>query len=146
MNHVLINPAILGPPRGYTNGILAAPGRVLFIAGQIAWDETQTIVSSSFSEQFSRALENVCTVLAAAGGRPEHLCRLTIFVTDRQAYLAQRSEIGIAYRRIVGAYYPAMALVEVAALLEEDALVEIEATAVVPDPNVAAGPAAEERP
>ena len=133
MRHTLINPVELGAPRGYSHGILAAPGRWLFIAGQIGWDRAQKLVSPRFYAQFGQALQNVCTVLEAAGGRPEHLCRLTIYVTDRRIYLSELSEVGQAYRTVLGHHFPAMALLEVSALLEEGALVEIEGTAVVPD-------------
>jgi enamine deaminase RidA (YjgF/YER057c/UK114 family) len=133
MAHELINPPTLGPPRGYSNGVLAEPGgRLLFIAGQVAWDESQTIVSDELDVQFGRALENVVAVLKAAGGAPEHLVRLMIYVTDRDQYLRSLKPIGAAYRRVLGRHYPAMALVEVKALLEPSAKVEIEATAVLP--------------
>src|SRR5687767_8302549 len=119
MAHELINPKELGSPRGYSNGVLAEPGgRLLFIAGQIAWDETQTIVSDELDVHFGRALENVVAVLRAAGGAPEHLVRLMIYVTDRDQYLRAFKSIGEAYRRVLGRHYPAMALVEVKALLE----------------------------
>jgi enamine deaminase RidA (YjgF/YER057c/UK114 family) len=133
MAHELINPPALGPPHGYSNGVLAeAGGRLLFIAGQVAWDETQRIVSDELDQQFGRALENVALVLKAAGGKPEHLVRLMIYVTDRDQYLRALEPIGEAYRRVMGRHYPAMALVEVKALLEPAAKVEIEGTAVLP--------------
>ena len=133
MAHELINPQALGPPHGYSNGVLAeAGGRLLFIAGQIAWDEKQRIVSDQLEQQFVRALENVIVVLKAAGGAPEHLVRMMIYVTDRDQYLKSLKPIGEAYRRVMGRHYPAMALVEVKALLEPEAKVEIEATAVLP--------------
>jgi len=133
MAHELINPALLGAPKGYSNGVLAeAGGRLLFIAGQVGWDETQCIVSDELEAQFGRALENVVAVLTAAGGRPEHVVRLMIYVTDRDQYLKALKSIGHAYRRVMGRHYPAMALIEVKALLEPAAKVEIEGTAVVP--------------
>jgi enamine deaminase RidA (YjgF/YER057c/UK114 family) len=133
MAHELINPPALGPPRGYSNGVLAeAGGRLLFIAGQVAWDESQRIVSDELDAQFARALENVLAVLKAAGGAPEHLVRLMIYVTDRDQYLRAMKPIGQAYRRVLGRHYPAMVLVEVKALLEPAAKVEIEGTAVLP--------------
>ena len=133
MAHELINPAALGAPKGYSNGVLAeAGGRLLFIAGQVGWDETQCIVSDELEAQFGRALENVVAVLTAAGGRPEHVVRLMIYVTDRDQYLKALKSIGQAYRRVMGRHYPAMALIEVKALLEPAAKVEIEGTAVVP--------------
>ncbi len=128
-----INPAELGAPRGYSNGMLAARGaQMLFVAGQVGWDEKQRIVGDGFAEQFARALENVVTVVREAGGRPEHLARLTIYLVDRREYLAALEEVGTAYRGIMGRHYPAMALLEVKALLEPGAKVEIEATAALP--------------
>ena len=128
-----INPSSLGAPRGYSNGMIApAGGRVLFVAGQIAWDADQRLVGEGFTGQFERALANVLAVVREAGGGPEQVGRLTIYVTDRQEYLAALSEVGEAYRRVMGRHFPAMALVEVAALLEHGAKVEIEATAVLP--------------
>ena len=128
-----INPAELGAPRGYSNGMLAPPGaRLLFVAGQVGWDGNQEIVGESFAEQFGQALANVVTVVREAGGRPEHLARLTIYVVDHHDYLAALGEIGTVYRAIMGRHYPAMALVEVKALLEPGAKVEIEGTAALP--------------
>ncbi|HEV3090188.1 MAG TPA: RidA family protein [Candidatus Cybelea sp.] len=118
-------------PSGYANGVLAE-GRYLAIAGQIGWNESCELVSDNFAAQAAQALRNVVAVLRAAGGEPEHLVRLTWYVTDKQAYRASLSELGRAYREIVGAVYPAMTLVVVAGLLEEGAQVEIEATAVLP--------------
>ena len=128
-----INPPELGAPRGYSNGILAPAGaRLLFVAGQVGWNERQEIVGDGFAEQFAQALTNVVTVVRAAGGEPEHLVRLTIYVIDHREYLAALQEIGAAYRGIMGRHYPAMALVEVKALLEPGAKVEIEGTAALP--------------
>ncbi len=128
-----IDPAALGPPKGYSNGILADPGRVLFVAGQVAFDANQKIVGGDdFAAQFGRALDNVLLVVAEAGGKPEHVGRITIFVTDKSRYVAASKAIGEAYRARMGKHYPAMSLVQVAALLEDGALVEIEATAVIP--------------
>ncbi|MEQ9497260.1 MAG: RidA family protein [Deltaproteobacteria bacterium] len=130
--HEIINPESLGAPRGYSNGILAAPGRMLFVAGQIAWDGEQQLVSDDFATQFGQALENVVAVVKAAGGTVEDLCRLTVYVTDKKAYIAGIKQIGARYRELMGRHYPTMALVEVADLLEEGAQVEIEGTAVLP--------------
>ncbi len=118
-------------PRGYANGI-AARGELLFIAGQIGWDLEGRLVSDDFAAQFEKALENVAAVLAAAGGEPAHLARVTVYVTDKTAYRAAQRTIGDAWRRILGGVFPAMSLVQVADLLENGALVEIEATAVLP--------------
>ena len=119
-------------PSGYSNAIVAE-GRVLAISGQIGWDPaTGRFHSDDFAEQTAQALRNVVAVLRAGGAEPGHLVRLTWFVTDRAAYVAARRAIGTAYGEILGAHYPAMSVVVVAGLLEERALVEIEATAVIP--------------
>ncbi len=128
-----INPADLGAPRGYSNGMLAAAGgRLLFVAGQIGWDREQKLVSNEFALQFAQALRNVLRVVREAGGQPEHVGRLTIYVTDHQEYVREIKAVGAGYRALMSKHYPAMALVEVKALLEPGAKVEIEATAVVP--------------
>ncbi len=130
-----INPQSLGAPRGYSNGMLApAGGRLLFVAGQIAWDAEGRLRGSSFVEQLEAALGNVLEVVRAAGGGPEHVGRLTFYVTSCAEYLADLSAVGEAYRRVMGRHYPAMALLQVAALVVPEAKVEIEATAVVPEP------------
>ncbi len=118
-------------PRGYSNGVVAK-GEILFVAGQIGWDHEEKLVSDEFLPQFSKALENVKAVLDAAGAKPEHLARVTIYVTDKTVYLAAAAQIGDEWRRILGKVFPAMALLQVADLLEDGALVEIEATAVIP--------------
>jgi enamine deaminase RidA (YjgF/YER057c/UK114 family) len=117
-------------PRGYANGIVAE-GRLVFVAGQIGWDEEQRF-EAGLAEQVRRTLANVLAVLAEAGGGPEHVARLTWYVTDREAYLRELEPIGAAYRELMGRHYPAMAVVVVAGLIEPEALVEIEATAVLP--------------
>lgn len=128
-----INPESLGAPKGYSNGMLApAGGRVLFVAGQIGWNAEQKLVSERFAEQFGQALRNVLTVVEHTGGRAEHIGRLTVYVTDKAEYLGALKDVGAAYRLHMGRHYPAMALVEVKALVEPGAKVEIEATAVVP--------------
>lgn len=132
MTHEIINPPSLGPPKGYSNGLLAeAGGRLLFVAGQIGWDAEQNLVGDGFAAQFGRALANVLTVVREAGGAVEDVGRLTIFVTDRDEYAGALEEVGAAYREVMGRHYPAMSLVEVQALLEPGAKVEIEATAVI---------------
>ena len=132
MNFTFINPESLGAPRGYSNGVLVEPGgRLLFIAGQIAWDEQQQIVSDDLVEQFDRALANVITVVSEAGGRPETIARLILYVTDKVEYRDRMKEIGARYRSRMGKHFPAMVLVEVQGLLEDDAQIEIEATAVL---------------
>jgi enamine deaminase RidA (YjgF/YER057c/UK114 family) len=132
MTFKLINPVSLGSPRGFSNGVLTdAGGRLLFVAGQIAWDDTQTIVSENFVEQFDRALANVIAVVSEAGGRPEQIARMTVYVTNKLEYLRYQRGIGERYRAHMGKHYPAMVLVEVKSLLDDDALVEIEAVAVL---------------
>jgi enamine deaminase RidA (YjgF/YER057c/UK114 family) len=119
-------------PRGYSNGVTAR-GVQIYVAGQIGWNEREEVVSDDFAQQTAQALRNVVAVLAAAGARPEHLVRMTWYVTDKREYAACSKAVGEAYREIVGDVYPAMTLVQVAALLEDRAKVEIEATAVVPE-------------
>jgi enamine deaminase RidA (YjgF/YER057c/UK114 family) len=128
----IINPEALGQPRGYSNGILFEGGSVLFIAGQIGWDRDSRIVSDDFADQFAQALGNVLAVVREAGGQPENIGRLLIFVTDKGEYNAQLRAIGSAYRQLMGKHFPAMSLVEVSSLLEPLAKVEIEAIAVIP--------------
>ncbi|HEY1654201.1 MAG TPA: RidA family protein [Candidatus Tumulicola sp.] len=125
-----VNPAGWPRPSGYANGILAE-GRFLAISGQIGWNERGELVSGDFLEQAGQALKNVVEVLRAAGGRPEDLVRLTWYVVDKQQYRAALRALGRTYREILGENYPAMTLVQVADLLEEGALVEVEATAIL---------------
>ena len=127
---VIINSKELSAPRGYSHGILAT-GRLLFVAGQVGWNARAEIVSNRFVEQFDQALANVLCVVAEAGGSAQSIARLTIYVTDKAEYLAAQQEIGGRYRVRMGKHYPAMTLVEVKALLEDGARVEIEATAVL---------------
>jgi enamine deaminase RidA (YjgF/YER057c/UK114 family) len=132
MSFRFINPESLGSPRGYSNGVLAeTSGRILFIAGQIAWDEQQKIVSADFVEQFDRALANVIAVVTEAGGSPEAIARLLIYVTDKEAYRQRTREIGERWRARMGKHFPALALVEVESLLEDEAKVEIEGIAML---------------
>jgi enamine deaminase RidA (YjgF/YER057c/UK114 family) len=130
MSHRILQPDGWERPRGYANGI-AAEGRQVFVSGQIGWDAAQRIVSDEFAAQARQALANIVTVLATAGAKPEHLVRLTWFVTSRDEYNAALREIGAAYRELIGRHYPAMSVVVVAGLLEPRAKVEIEATAVI---------------
>jgi enamine deaminase RidA (YjgF/YER057c/UK114 family) len=132
MSLKLINPETLGAPSGYSHGVLAdAGGKLLFIAGQIAWDQNQNIVSDDFVEQFDRALANVMTVLKAAGGESENIARIVIYVTNKLEYRGQIRAVGERYRKHMGKHFPAMVLVEVAGLLDDAAKVEIEAMAVL---------------
>ena len=119
-------------PKGYANGIEAA-GRQIFVSGQIGWNERAEIVSDRLPDQARQALANVVAVLAEAGARPEHVVRLTWYVTSREEYLAEAGAIGEAYRSVMGKHFPAMSVVQVVALVEARAKVEIEATAVVPE-------------
>ena len=129
----LINPEPLGRPRGWTHGILTpSGGRVLFVAGQTAADASGRVAAAELVPQWERALENVLAVVRAAGGSPEHIGRMTVYVTDRDTYLASLKPLGDVHRKLMGRHYPAMALVEVRALVDPQALVEIEATAVLP--------------
>ena len=120
------------PPIGYANGIAAGAGRLVFIAGQVGWDARQKFASEALAPQFEQALRNVLAVLAEAGGRPEHICRITAFCCDKPAYLAARGELGAVWRRLMGKHYPAMSMIFVADLLDRPGIIELEATAVVP--------------
>ena len=121
------------PPRGYSNGV-SARGRTVMVAGQVGWDpKTGKFADRDFAHQTGHALDNIVAVLRAAGAAPGHVVRMTWYITDRHAYVAAQKTIGIAYRTRFGSHYPAMTLVIVAGLLEPDAVVEIEATAFVPD-------------
>ena len=125
-------PAAWIKPRGYANGV-AANGTQVYIAGQIGWDEEARMTSDLFAPQATQALRNVLAVLREAGGRPEHLVRMTWYVTDKREYLASLKEIGQAFRELIGDYDIAMSAVQVVALIEDNAKVEIEATAVITD-------------
>ncbi len=129
----ILLPAGWPKPRGYSEGI-AAHGTVVAIAGQVGWDETHKLVGPSFVDQARQALRNIRAVLAEAGGRPEDIVRMTWFVTSKDAYLADREGLGEAYRSVMGKHFPAMTAVQVVALMVKDALVEIEATAVLSTP------------
>lgn len=125
-----INPETLASPKGYNHGVLSS-GRILFIAGQIGWDRNEKLVDG-FKAQFDLALANVLEVVRVAGGNPQDIGRFTIFVKDKSEYLKVRKDIGKIYRQRMGNHYPAMSLVIVKDLLEDGALIEIEATAVIP--------------
>ncbi len=130
--HRTLQPDGWSRPRGYANGI-SARGRQIHVAGQIGWNAQQQLVSDDFVEQAAQAMRNIVAVLACDGATPAHLVRLTWYVTDRDQYIESGAALGEAYREIFGRVYPAMSAVQVCALMEEDALVEIEATAIVPD-------------
>jgi enamine deaminase RidA (YjgF/YER057c/UK114 family) len=127
----LLHPKHWARTRGFSHGV-AAEGRQVFVAGQVGWNVRQEIVGDDFVAQVEQALHNVVDILAEADARPEHLVRLTWYVCDKQEYLKRSSEVGEVYRRIIGRHFPAMTLVQVAALVEDRARVEIEATAIVP--------------
>ena len=128
----VLQPAHWAPPRGYANGVAVAPGTQIFVAGQIGWNAQQLFVSDDLVAQVRQALSNVRAVLAEAGARPEHICRMTWYLTDKREYLARGREIGAAYRELMGSYAVAMSAVQVSALMEDRAKVEIEVTAVLP--------------
>lgn len=118
------------PAKGYANGVIAE-GRVVFLGGQIGWNEAQVFESDDFIDQFRQTLRNIVVLLAEAGGGPENLVRLTWFITDRDAYMNSQKEMGRVYRQLIGRHFPAMSVVQVVKLVEERALIEIEATAVL---------------
>ena len=128
----ILQPPTWSRPRGYSNGV-AAKGTLVFIGGQIGWDGQCRFASDDFAAQACQALANVVEVLAQAGGKPEHIARMTWYVTDKREYVAASQAIGEAYREIMGRHFPAMTAIEVRALIEDRAKVEIEATAVIPD-------------
>ena len=129
--HEFLSPKGWKPARGYSDGVVAS-GRMLFLGGMIGWNGQQEFESDDFIEQVAQALRNIVDVLAEGGALPEHLVRLTWYVIDRDEYVARQTELGRVYREIIGKHFPAMALVQVVALVERRAKVEIEATAVVP--------------
>lgn len=133
MGHEILKPESWGRPSGYSNGVKTEAGRLIAVAGQIAWDARQQLQGrDDFTVQFDQALANVVSVVEAAGGQAQHIVKLTIFVVDRQSYLHSRRDLAPIYRRRMGLHFPAMTLVEVKGLLEEGALVEIDALAVIP--------------
>ena len=133
MTFRIINPESLGAPSGYANGLLTeTSGKLLFIAGQIAWNQQHQIVSEDFVEQFDKALANVVLVVSEAGGRASDIARLIIYVTNKREYLERTREVGERYRKHMGKHFPAMVLVQVAGLLDDAAKVEIEGIAVLP--------------
>jgi enamine deaminase RidA (YjgF/YER057c/UK114 family) len=128
----ILQPPGWARPRGYSNGILTR-GKLVFVAGQIGWDEQCRFQTSDLAAQVRQALVNVVAVLAQAGARPEHIARMTWYVTDKREYVAAFRTIGEAYREVIGSHYPVMTAVQVSALIEDQAKVEIEVTAVIPD-------------
>jgi enamine deaminase RidA (YjgF/YER057c/UK114 family) len=134
----ILQPSAWTRPRGYAHGV-AAQGKQIFISGQIGWNEQGNFEAPDFVGQAKQALQNIVTILAEANGKPEHIVRLTWYVIDREEYRARSKELGEAYRALMGTHYPAMSVVQVAGLVEEQAWVEIEATAVVPSQSIEAG-------
>lgn len=128
----ILQPRGWKPPIGYANGIESA-GRMVFVAGQVGWNEQQVFESEALAVQFEQALKNVIAVLAEAGARPEHVCRMTAYCCDKPAYLAVRSELGAIWRRYMGRHYPAMSMIFVSDLLDSPGNIELEATAVIPE-------------
>lgn len=129
----ILQPPGWARPKGFSNGIAVRGGRTVYIAGQVGWTGQGEWKEMTFGGQFRQALANIVAVLAEAGGRPEHLVRLTWYVLDRQEYLDSLKEVGAAYRELIGKHYPTMAVLQVGGLVEPQARLEIEATAVVPD-------------
>ena len=128
----ILLPAGWAPPIGYANGIAATPGRIVFVAGQVGWNAQQVFESPDILPQFDQALANVLAVLAEAGGRPEHICRMTAYCCDKPAYLAARPQLGKIWKKHMGRHFPAMSMIFVSDLLDSPGKIELEATAVVP--------------
>jgi enamine deaminase RidA (YjgF/YER057c/UK114 family) len=120
------------PPIGYSNGIAAKPGRIVFVAGQVGWDEQQKFQSADIVPQFEQALKNIVAVLAEAGAKPQHICRMTAYCCDKPAYLAARRQLGKLWMQYIGRHFPAMSMMFVSDLLDNPGKIELEATAVVP--------------
>ena len=129
----IIQPDGWAPATGYSNGILVHPGNILFIAGQVGWDENEVFQSTEVGPQFEQALKNILAILEKAGGRAEHICRMTCYCTNKKKYIEARKEIGKAWKQLLGKNFPAMSMIFVADLLAPQSLIEIETTAVIPD-------------
>ncbi len=132
MHHEIILPEGWPAPKGYSNGILAQPGRTLFLAGQVGWTSEEVFESDKLVPQFEQALKNIVAIINKAGGKPEHICKMTCFCKDRDQYLASRRELGKIWKDIIGNHYPCMSMIFVVDLLDHPALIEIETTAVIP--------------
>lgn len=130
--HTILQPEGWAKPRGYSNGV-AASGRTIFIGGQIGWNAQCEFETDDFVGQVRQTLENIVAILAEAGGRPEHITTMTWYFTDKQEYLSNPKALGEAYRAVIGKHFPAMAAVQVVALVEDRAKIEIQATAVIPE-------------
>ena len=136
----ILQPAGWAQPKGYSNGIAVKGGTTVFIAGQIAFNSKNVFEEKTFAGQFRQTLKNTLAVLAEAGGKPEHIVRMTWYVLDKREYLGAIKEVGAAWRELMGRHYPAMAVVQVGGLMEDEAKLEIETTAVVPDGTAAEQP------
>ena len=128
----ILQPPGWARPKGYSNGVAAKGGTTVYVAGQIGWNAESKWEAKDFGSQFRQTLKNTLAVLAEAGGGPEHIVRMTWYVTDKQEYLGALADVGAAWRELIGRHYPAMAVVQVAALMEDAAKIEIETTAVIP--------------
>ena len=128
----ILHPGDWADPIGYANGVAARLGRIVFVAGQVGWDGQQRFHSTDLAPQFEQALKNVIAVVGEAGGKPEHICRITAYCCDKKAYLAARPALGEIWRRHMGRHFPAMSMIFVVDLLDSPGLIELEATAVVP--------------
>ena len=128
----ILQPPSWARPRGFSNGV-AAKGQMIFVSGMVGWDAEGKFVSNEFVGQARQALKNIVEILAEAKAKPEHITRITWYVIDKKEYLAASKELGAAYREIIGGHYPAMTAVEVSGLIEDQAKIEIEVTAVIPD-------------
>ncbi|MBF0166489.1 MAG: RidA family protein [Alphaproteobacteria bacterium] len=132
--HDVILPEGWPRPKGYSNAILAKPGRSLFLAGQVGWDSaSETFASEQIAPQFEQALKNILALVRAAGGKPQDICKITAFCCDRAAYLAARADLGRIWKEQMGHHYPCMSMIFVSDLLDHPAKIELEATAVIPD-------------
>jgi len=136
LGRIMSNRALLpegwAPPIGYANGIETMPGKIVFVAGQVGWDANQKFRTEDLGLQFEQALKNVLEVIGEAGGKSSHICRMTVYCTDKRAYLNARPELGRIWRRLIGRHYPAMTLIFVADLLDYPGKIELEVTAVIP--------------
>ena len=134
MSSQILHPSGWLPPIGYANGISVAAGRIVFVAGTVGWDANQKFQSEELVPQFEQALKNIIAILAEAGAKPAHICRLTAFCIDKPAYLTGRRELGRIWKSLIGSHFPAMSMIFVADLLDAPAKIELEATAVIPAP------------
>lgn len=133
IKHQVILPEGWPVPKGYSNGILAAGGKTLYLCGQVGWDSNEKFQSEKLVPQFEQALKNIIAVVTKAGGKPEHIVKMTCFCKDREQYLSSRKELGRIWKELMGNHYPCMSMIFISDLLDHPALIEIEATAVIPD-------------